>query len=420
MNHVSFIRRDCRLCGSANLEGCLELASTPLADDYRSPDMLEVPQPLLPLRLMLCRDCGFSQLEHVVPSEGIYRDYIYRTASSLGLSSHFGRYARDVAQQLALAPGGLAVDLGSNDGALLAAFKELGLRVLGCEPATAIARDATERGLETWPEFFGPDIAREIVSRKGRASVVTCNNLYANIDDLKSMTAAVLSILEQDGVFVFESFYMGSMMRNMVFDFIYHEHLSYFTIAPLKEFFAQNGMELVDVQPVSTKGGSIRCFVQPEGGKRPVSARVDEFIQAEKQDGLQTMAAFTDFAARIDSARKALADKLDTLGGPLAAYGASATTTTLAYHFDLLSRIDYFVDENEDKIGLVSPGAHIPVLAPEALLERRPEHVLVAAWRYWEPIARKNARYLREGGAFIIPLPELRIVTGADLEGLHA
>jgi len=409
-------RNNCRLCGSGAMKLVLPLSPTPLADSYVPEAQLSEAQPIYPLDLYLCQDCGFAQLLDIVIPQVIYVDYIYETVSSLGLVDHFRKYADEVMSGIIPSENSLVVDIGSNDGTLLQFFRKRGVRVLGIDPAREIARKATASGVETLPGFFNRDLMRHVVKEYGPATIITANNLYANVDDLVTLTEAIRDLLTPDGVFIFESFYLADWMLNMVFDFTYHEHLSYFSVKPLKGFFGRLGMELIDVQRVPTKGGSIRCTVQRAGGRRPISAAVAELIALEKNLGLQQAATFSAFADRIESAKEQLLDFVQGLlsqGKRLAGFGASATTTTLVYHFGLGDKLDFIADDYTAKQSLYSPGHHLPVLAPQALYELKPDYVLILAWRYAEPIMKKHKAFLEQGGKFIVPLPEFRVISGS-------
>ena len=413
MKDSAYRRETCRLCGSSALEVVLPLTPTSLADAYVSVDHLYEEQPVYPLDLYLCRDCGFSQLLDIVIPQVIYLDYIYETVSSLGLVDHFRRYAEEVIAKIRPPANSLVVDIGSNDGTLLGFFKDRGMRVLGVDPALEIARRATASGIETLSEFFTRNLVRNIMKERGAASIVTANNLYANVDDLISLTESIRDLLAPDGVFIFESFYLADWMQNMVFDFTYHEHLSYFSVKPLVSFFQSHDMELIDVQRVPTKGGSIRCTIQRVGGPRPVSPAIAELVLMESKLELQHADTFKAFAARIDQAKGEILKLIQSLlgeGKTIAGYGASATTTTLVYHFELGDKLSFIADDYPAKQNLYSPGYHIPVLAPQTLYERMPDYVIILAWRYAEPIIKKHKAFIEQGGKFIIPLPMLRVV----------
>lgn len=413
MKTVHHQRTTCRLCSSCELEVVLVLKPTPPADAYVPASRVADPQPSYPLDLCLCRECGFVQLSEVVYPETIYLDYLYETVSSLGLVEHFRQYASAVVGKLHPKAEVLAVDIGSNDGTLLRAFQQHGMKVLGVDPAREIARQATADGVPTLPEFFTGALGRQIRREHGPASVITANNVMANIDDLDDLIEAIRGLLASDGVFVLETPHLGELMNNMVFDFIYHEHMSYFTVAPLARFFGRHGLELFDLEPVPTKGGSLRYFVQLAGGPRKLMPVVGEWLEREQRTGVARAETYRAFNGRIEAAKQTtlgLLGELKRQGKAFAGYGASATTTTLIYHFELEKYLDYLVDEYARKQNTFSPGLHLPVLAPEALAKRGTSHVVILAWRYVEPILKKNAAFQAAGGRFIVPLPELRVL----------
>ena len=401
------------MCHGTNLEPALKLTPTPLADAYVPPAKADDPQPVYPINMYLCNDCGLVQLLDVVPPQEIYAEYIYESASSLGLERHFDDYAREVVERIRPSRGSLVIDVGSNDGLLLRSFAKRGMSILGIDPAIALAKRSTESGIETIPEFLTIELARRLRDERGPAAIVTANNVIANIDDLDAVAAAIRELLAPDGVFVFESYYVGDLVRNKVFDFFYHEHLSAFAVKPVEQFFTGHGMELIDVLRVPTKGGSLRYTVQLDGGPRSTSPRVGQLREVEAEQGLGRLDLFRTFAAEIEDAKHntlRTVQQLKSEGASIAGYGASATTTTLIYHFELGDAIEYLLDDYLAKQGLLSPGLHIPVLPSEELYIRKPDYVVVMAWRYYEPIAAKHRRYRAQGGRFIVPMPELKIL----------
>jgi len=412
-NNNIYKRDTCRLCGSKNLRLVLPLTPTALCDAYVSAAHVNEVQEVYPLDLFLCQDCGYIHLPYVVNPEIIYRNYIYVTTSSLGLSDHFKKYVNEVLYSLKPSPQSLVVDIGSNDGTLLRYFKDRNMRVLGIEPAFEIAQNATKSGIESLSQFFSVKLSDKIRKDYGPATIITMNNLFANIDDLVDVTRGVRNLLAPDGVFIIESSYVADMIQNMVFDFIYHEHLSYFSVKPLKTFFKRFNMELINVERLPTKGGSLRYYTQLDGGPRLTSSAVDELIKYEEHIGLERQDTFKAFSSKIDERKHKLVNTLHELKAhkkTIASYGGSATTTTLLYHFGIGNMIDYIVDDNPEKQNTFSPGYHIPVVAPEVLYKLRPDYVVVLAWRYFDPIVKKHQSYLDRGGHFIRPLPDLEIV----------
>lgn len=407
-------RSDCRLCGSARLDRAFSLTPTPPANAFVTKSALGVPQAPFPLDLFLCADCGHLQLLDVVDPVSLFEDYVYVSGTSPVFVEHFRRYAERIVELSGASSGDLVVDVGSNDGTLLRFFKETGLRVLGVDPAKEIAARAGAAGLETWNGFFTPSLASKILREKGSAALVTANNVFAHADDLRGMAAAARDLLASDGLFVFEVSYLADVYEKTLFDTIYHEHLSYHSVAPLLPFFESLGMELVEAERVDTHGGSLRGVAQKAGGRLKAGASVAKRLEEERRLGLASLSAFQSYAARIDALKTELLSVLTKFragGKRLAAFGAPAKATTLMHHFGIDGRlVDFIVDDSPLKQGLYSPGLHIPVLPSSAIRERRPGGLLVTAWNFAGPIIAKNKAFLDGGGRFIVPLPRVEMI----------
>jgi SAM-dependent methyltransferase len=411
-------RRTCRLCESSAVELVVPIKPTPVADAYIHPSAVDGDDPLFPLDLYQCRDCGHAQILDVVDPAHLFRDYIYSTSISLGLVEHFRKYAAEMVSRFNLGAGKLAVDIGSNDGTLLRFFKEAGLKVCGIDPARAIAEKATADGIPTLPDFLTLPVAEQLVKAHGQASLVTANNVFAHSDKLAEMADCVAKLLAPDGVFIFEVSYLLDIVDRFLFDTIYHEHLCYHSVAPLTRFFASHGLELFDVQRIANKGGSIRGFVQKKGGPRPRSAECSSLLALEAERRLGDPATLRAYAGRIEQKKADVVALLKTLkasGKKIAGFGASATVTTLLYNFELAPWLEFLVDDNTSRHGLVSPGHHLPILPPMQLYERGIDAVVILAWQYADPIMKKHHAFLDKGGVFVVPLIEPRIVTTAPV-----
>lgn len=409
----SYTRRStCRMCSSSRLEVVMKCDPTPCGDHYVPASRLPEGQARYPMDMSLCLDCALVQLPDVVDPELLYREYIYNTSISLGLSEHFDRYAAGLSEWTGAAPGSLVVDIGSNDGTLLRSFKERGFKVLGVDPARDQAKHANESGVRTENAFFTESLAHELRAEHGAAAIVTANNVFANVDDLADLAAGIRALLAPDGVFTFETGYVVDLVRHSVIDNIYHEHLSYYAAIPLERFFARAGMELIDIQHVETKGGSLRGMVQLAGGPRIANREaIDRLVNAEREGGFDKPEVYRAFAARMDQVRRDLRGRLAELkkqGQTVAGYGASVGVTTLLYYYGLDEMLSYLVDDNPARHGLFTPGHHLPVLPSDVLADRRPDCVVLLAWRYAEPIMRRHEVYRKAGGRFLIPLPTVR------------
>lgn len=415
-------KTDCRLCGSSSLEHVLLIKPSAIGDAFVTSERKNEPQDLYPLDCYLCLDCGHLQNLDVVDPDVLFRDYTYRTSVSLGLVEHFKQYAHSVVEALGSPKGSLVVEMGSNDGSLLKAFKNEGMRVQGIDPARNIAAAATADGVPTIPDFFTSQLAGKIRDDQGRAALFCANNVFAHIDNMADVVKGIRLLLADDGAFVFEVSYIVDMIDNMVFDTIYHEHVSHHALIPLETFLNKHDMSLFHVERTSTKGGSIRAFAQPKStGKRPLSEAYLKLVAEEERRGVTKPKIYHDWFDAIESRKRAVLSYLDKAradGKVVAAYGASTTTTTLLYHFELEGRVKFIVDDNPLKQGRFSPGAHIPVLPSAALATEKPDIVVILAWIYADPILKRNEAYIGAGGKFLVPLPEARIVDKAGSTAL--
>ena len=381
------MRTDCRICHSKNLELRLKLAPTPIGDQFL---LKPEHQPLHPIDLYQCADCGLAQLLYEIPPEEIYKDYIYLTGSSVGLQQHFKRYAEEVAQAVGLQKGDFVVDIGSNDGTLLKNFQDMGMRCWGIEPCKAIADVARANGITTYQSYFGK-FGFDADLDPGKAKLITANNVVANVNDLDSFMEAVVDLLADDGTFVFESFYLGDVVKNMVFDFIYHEHLSAFSIRPVKKLLERYGMNLYRVDHLRTKGGSIRYYCNRYYGKRMKPLDYDyggcdpEMVSDWEEDSLYEKRTWTAFERRINSEREKVREfcrKAKAEAKVIAGFGACISGTTLMYHFGLGEFISYLIDDNPAKVERFSPGTHHRVYPTEIIRTMKPDYVVALAWRF--------------------------------------
>jgi SAM-dependent methyltransferase len=413
MKRLCFRRDTCRLCLSRRLELVLPIKPSALADAYIPAERLSEPQERYPLDIFLCLECGHVQLLDVVDPRILFSNYLYVTSVSLGLLEHFKRSADEIVERIAPPEGTLAIDIGSNEGALLKNFREHGLRVLGIDAAKNIAAAANASGIETIADFFTATLAQEIKRKHGAAALVTANNVFAHSDALPDMVEGIRHLLGRDGVFVFEVIYLLDVLEKFTFDTIYHEHLCIHSVKPFESFFRRHGMELFDVQRIRTKGGSIRGFAQPYGGPRAVSGSVGELMALERDAGLDRPEVYRQFNEKLEGIKKDVLGLLNDLrkrGKRIAGYGASATVTTLVHHLEIGEMIDFIVDDDKLRQGLFSPGYHIPVVPASVLGEKRPEYVIILAWQYADAIMKKNQAYLQAGGHFIVPMPHLQVI----------
>ncbi len=403
----------CRMCGSGDLELYLDLGHTPPADQFRRADQLGDPVAWFPLQVHVCMRCGLSQLGYVVRPEILYQDeYPYEASTTRAGQRHFRSFAASVARRLELTPRDLAVDIGSNVGVLLSGFRDEGARVAGIDPAPNIAAIAEERGIPTIADFFGERSVERMLREHGQARVITGTNVFAHIDDLAELMCNVDRLLTPDGVFIFECPYFVNLVKDLEYDTIYHEHLSYVSVRPLIAFFARFGMRIFDVEEMDIHGGSFRIFV--DRCQREVNAPViDALLQREERSGAHDLEQLRRFSGEVAENRARLTELLYELrssGKRIAGVSAPAKGMTLLNYARIGTETLEFVTEKARlKIGRYTPGTHIPVVGDDELIEQQPDYALLLAWNFADEIMRNLSAYRAAGGQFIIPIPSPRI-----------
>lgn len=403
------VRKTCRCCGSSSIVLSVPLAKVPIVSPNVQVTDKEVTATVAPLDTYLCTDCGLIQLVHVVDPSLIYRNYLYRTAISKGLAEHFGKLAESAVLRLGLQPGASVVEFGSNDGTLLRFFKERGMTVRGIDPALEIAQRATESGIPTRADFFGVKLAQEMTA-EGKADLILSNNVMANIDDLEDIMAGIKKLLGDGGAYIFETQYALDVFEQTLLDVIYHEHISCFSVQPVAKAFSRFGLEVFDAERIPTKGGSIRFWIQHKNGPQKVSPRVEELIRLENERGLYDLAYHKAFSSRIDGIKGRLHQMIRATaeaGGKVAAFGTSVGCAALIHQFELEDKIDYIFDDTPLKERIEGPGYDLPVYAGATVEQHKPSLVLILAWRYAKFIIEKHEAYIKDGGRFLVPLPDI-------------
>ena len=407
-------RTRCRICGSDKLKKVIDLGEQPLANNFilehivKEKIFLEINEPKYPLVLYRCEECGLVQLTNIVAPEEMFSNYPYYTGrSSKTLPEHFQNLAQKLTKEYDLTSQDLVIDIGSNDGTLLKAFKT---RRLGIEPCFEIAQFADdENHVPTIPDYFSSSLAMDILNWQGKAKVITATNVFAHIDNLYDVMAGVKLLLEDDGVFVIEVQHFLEMFKNLEFDQIYHEHLSYFTILPLMLLGRKFGLTLFKAERIPIHGGSIRCYFKEKDypwDSSPWDIVHDEFFEhLEETDRWEK---------KIQNIKETLTHMLKSLkytGARIVGYGAPAKGNTLLNYCQIDTELlDYLLDTTPAKQGKYSPGMHIPVVSPDEFHKNPPDYALMLAWNYKDEILKKEQKFIENGGKFIVPIPEPEII----------
>jgi len=396
-----------------------DLGSSPLCESFLTADQLNQMEPFYPLRADVCERCWLVQLERYVAPEAIFTEYAYFSSYSDSWVRHARDYTELAAERLRLGPDSLVVELASNDGYLLQHFVACGVPVLGIEPARNVAAAAEERGVPTLTRFFDEALGAELARDGRQADLIAANNVLAQVPDLNSFVAGIGRLLKPDGVVTVEFPHLLRLMEGNQFDTIYHEHFSYFSFRTARRIFARHGLDLFDVEELPTHGGSLRIWGRrADAADGAVSERVTELAARELAAGLETPAPYAGFGELVVETKRKLLEFLIAAkrgGATIAGYGAPGKGNTLLNYCGIRTDfLDYTVDRNPYKHGRFTPGAHIPIHPPERLADTRPDYILILPWNLKDEIIEQLA-YTREWGArFVVPIPEVTVVSGAQ------
>lgn len=387
----------------------LDLGVQPHCNHFLRPDQLAEPEPTWPLDLHYCEDCHLVQLGTVVDPAFMFAHYLYVSGTTRTLREHFDRHAGLLVDRYGLGPADLAVDIGSNDGTWMEAFQRRGLRVQGVDPAANLAAMANAKGLPTRTAFFTEPVAREILRDQGPASLITAAGVFFHIDDMDDVCRGIKALLSPSGVLHIQAIYLGSMLEQGSYDNVYHEHVSYYTLHPLVTLFRRFDLEIFDLDFSPIHGGSMLLHVGHPGA-HSVRPSVDAQLSLEKAKGWTGLAAYQAFAARVQANKERLRGRILALkheGKRVAAMTAPAKGNTLLNYCTLgPDLLDYACESAPLKIGLHTPGMHLPVVDEQMALEDPPDCFLLLAWNFKEEILAKHAPYRARGGRFLIPIPE--------------
>jgi len=390
-----------RASTSTNLQPIISLGLSPLANNLLdSPDQLDE---LYPLEMTYCPTSHNCQLSYIVPARQMFNHYLYVSSTAKSFRDHFENTAKQYIKEFNLTSKSLVIDIGSNDGIALVPLQESSIRVLGVEPAANISVIANDRGVTTLNQYFTNDTADLILKNYGKAKLVTASNVFAHADNLEEIAKASFKVLEDDGVFIVEVQYILDTIKDLTFDNIYHEHVNYWSVTSIKNFFDRLNYSLYRVEHIDTHGGSVRVYVKKTF--TAIESSVSEFLTNEEKFGIKEYSTYLDFAKRVEQVKFNVIEnirKLKESGLKLVGYGSPAKATTSLNYFGLTSKeIDYVVEDNPLKHGKIIPGVRIPIYPKSKLSEDVPDIVIVMAWNFFDEIKKSNQDLIDRGVTFI-------------------
>ncbi|OGG41654.1 SAM-dependent methyltransferase [Candidatus Kaiserbacteria bacterium RIFCSPHIGHO2_01_FULL_46_22] len=405
----------CRFCQNPLKHTFVDLGMSPVSNDYIDPTKADEMEPFYPLRTYVCEQCLLVQLPSYQKREEIFTNqYAYFSSFSTSWLQHAKEYANMMMKRLGLGSDSLVVELASNDGYLLQYFKEQNVPVLGVEPCQNVAEAAEKIGIPTLVKFFGVETAKEMLMNGNGADLLLGNNVLAHVPDLNDFVAGMKILLKESGVITIEFPHLMSLMKHNQFDTIYHEHFSYFSLLAVEKVFARHGFTIFDVEQLSTHGGSLRIFARhTENNSLPVTARVQDLHEREKQFGLHDLATYSSWASQVYELKRTFLQWIceeKNSGKIIVGYGAPAKGNTFLNYCGVRSDlIDYTVDKSPHKQNHLLPGTRIPIYDPEKIRKTKPDYVLILPWNLQDEIAQQMD-YIREwGGKFVVAIPEIKV-----------
>jgi SAM-dependent methyltransferase len=406
--------RPCRLCGAELEHSFVDLGMSPLCESFLAPDQLDAMEPFYPLRVLVCGTCFLVQLGEYVSPERIFREYAYFSSYSTTWVAHAKAYCEMIGPRLGLGADSLVVELASNDGYLLQHFLPLGIPVLGIEPAANVAKVAIDKSIATRVDFFGVELAKALVGEGKRADLIIGNNVLAQVPDLNDFVAGMARLLAPEGVITLEFPHLERLMAENQFDTIYHEHFSYFSLIAIERLAAGHGLKLIDVDELSTHGGSLRVYLAHTGSARPPTKSVSALLARERRQGFDDIATYASFAERVTRTKRRLLSFLiaaKDAGQVICGYGAPGKGNTLLNYCGIgTDFLEFTVDRNPYKHGRFTPGMHIPIHPVEAIDELQPDYVLILPWNLKDEIVQQMRHVGAWGGKFIVPIPDMTVI----------
>ncbi len=412
----------CRFCEAPVELTVIDLGKSPLCESFLAAEQLETMEPFYPLHVRTCSRCWLGQLPAFVAPEEIFGEYAYFSAFSDSWVEHARSYAEMISERLDLSTESLVVELASNDGYLLQHFVPKGIPVLGIDPAANVAQAAEDRGVPTLVEFFGTELAQRLAGEGRQADLVIGNNVLAQVPNLNDFVEGVRILLAQGGTATFEFPHLARLLEGLQYDTIYHEHFSYFSLFTIREVLAAHRLVVVDVEELSTHGGSLRVYAAHEGDPRTPTDAVAELLAREDAEGLRDPETYRLFAERVKESKRALVSLLIELrrdGKQVVGYGAPGKGNTLLNFCGIRTDfLDYTVDRNPYKHGRFTPGTHIPIHPPERIAETRPDVILILPWNLAAEISVQLAYTADWGAKLAVPIPTATLLEPGSTPGL--
>jgi SAM-dependent methyltransferase len=405
----------CRHCLELLEHTFLDLNFAPPSNAYLNADDLNRPEKYYPLKVKVCHHCWLVQTEDYAAANELFNsEYAYFSSTSISWLHHAAKYSQTVIEQLRLNKKSFVIEIASNDGYLLKNFVDAKIPCLGIEPTASTADAAINLGIPVLQDFFGQALGENLAKEGKKANLIIANNVYAHVPDINDFTLGLKAVLKPGGTITLEFPHLMQLINRSQFDTIYHEHFSYLSLNTVDRIFKLTGLRVWHVEQIDTHGGSLRVYGCHAKDLRTTTPEVAALIAKEADQGLQKLSTYIDFQDRANQIKNDLISfliKQKLVGKKVAAYGAAAKGNTLLNYAGIKpDLIDFVCDASLAKQGKYMPGSHIPILPPKAILNSRPDFVIILPWNIADEVMNQNSFVKDWGGKFLIAIPELRII----------
>ena len=412
IDKISKTKDRCKICGNNNLISYLDFGKMPLPNNLFKTQEEALNCNRYDLKINFCNNCGLNQLSEVVDPRVLFSHYVYKSGVSKGYIEHCKQMTVDFKEKYNLNIGSSAdfiIDVAGNDCTLLEQFKKEipGLRLLNIDPAKNLCEICKDKGIPAYNEFLNINTAMEVVRNYGLAQVITATNVTAHVDDIRNFFLSAKFMLAYNGVFIIEFPYLLDTIEKNAFGQVYFEHLSYFTITPLKKLCEETGMKIVDVQKYEIHDGTLRVVIAHNYSNRETKDSLEHYLNLEKNINIKT---FKKWNKNVFRCVNNLTNKIHELNKnyKVAAFGASAKGNTMLNSANLSYKdIQYIIDDTPEKQNMYSPGTGIPIVDVNKLKENPVDYILILAPNFTKEIKQRlNGIY---NGKYIIPVPKVKI-----------
>ena len=405
--------KKCRLCDSNKLKTFIDFRRMPLAGAFLSKSQIKN-EFLYPMAMQFCKNCSSVQVDTVIPLDILFKKYFYFSSSINTLIEHFFDLSNMVSKKY-LKNGGNVLEIGCNDGVFLNHMvKKDGINCIGVDPAKNVIKKISNKKISSYNKPFDLELSKKIKSRFHKIDLIVSSFSFGHIDNMKSVAEGINNLLDEKGTFIFEIYYLGTVIKELQYDMMYHEHMTYYTIKSLKKFLSNYNLRIFNIEKIKLRSGSLRFSCCRIKNKRTNSKNVEKYLRDENKNGFNKLSYLNNYNNKINKTKTdiiKIIKKLKKDKKTIYGYGASGRGTIIMNYCNLnKSVLDYVVDDAPAKRGKYTPGTHVKIISWDDLKKvGYPDYFVLFAWPFHAEISKKRSEYLKKGGKFIVPLPKARI-----------